>query len=153
MGYVPSAPAAIAAIVARFRTAAALGTAEVRDGPSIANRAATEVLAAGWTGGDDSTDADGNFTHEGLGAADRESYSVHCAASVMNGDGDIAAARARAFALASSAMESVAAEHTLGGAVMRAMPGGWSLRQQLTDADGVITTVFFDIDIDAFTGR
>lgn len=152
MAYVPSAPQAITAIVARFRTAAALGSAEVRDGPTIANREAPEVLAAGWSGSDSEADADGNFTHEGLGAADREHYSVHCAASVLNGDGDIAAARARAFALSSSAMEAVAADHTLGRLVLRAMPGGWSLRQQQADF-GMIATVFFDIDIESFTGR
>lgn len=152
MAYLPSAPQAITRIVARFKAADALGSAEVRDGPSIVNREAPEVLAAGWSGGEDDADADGNFTAEGYGPADREHYSVHCAASVLNGDGDIAAARTRAFALSSSAMAAVSADHTLGGLVLRAMPGGWSLRQQQADF-GMIATVFFDIDIDSFTGR
>ena len=97
--------------------------------------------------------AEGASQREGYVASPtRESYSVNCAASAVNGAGNIEAAIAVACGLFSAAGETLAVNPQLGGAVMTATVGAWQL--SLTqDERGAIASVRFNVDIDAFTSR
>jgi hypothetical protein len=146
-------PAAVAGILAAWGRAYPLQGAELRNGPQLTNPQAMEVLTAAFTSLEDDTAADGDWTPEGLGGTpDREQYTIACAASVLNGDGDVVAARARVFALVAAAGDAIAADYTLGGAVMSAAMGSWTVREDAADP-GTVATVRFAVRIDAYTSR
>jgi hypothetical protein len=148
----PTMPLAIPYLVALWAGWPDLEGVTVKDGPALADPQATEVLAAGWGGpaAGEQGDASGTFTREGLARPDREAYAIRSALAVLNGDGDIAAARARAGVLLSAAYAAVYSDHTLGGLVMRAGAGSWSMVQDQTDS-GMRVTITFEITIDAYT--
>jgi hypothetical protein len=155
VAYASTVPAAISALLAAFTAAPGLAGTEVRDGPEPPDTSAVEAVYVGWDGdGTHASDAwTAQETPEGLsGQADRESYAVHCCVMVLNGDGDLAAARARALALRAAAGAAVKADQRLGGAVMRATFGAGAGRQVPT-VNGMKVTVLFDVDVDAFTAR
>lgn len=151
MAWSPSTPAAYAAILESFQSAD-LGAAEVRDGPQVTGSDATEVVVVGWYAqASDNLAADGTVTMEGLaGSPDREQYVILCAALVLNGAGNLGAARARAYQLAAQCGALVAADRTLGGLVMRAGVTTQSLRQDQLP-QGARATVEFGIECDAYT--
>ena len=157
MAYSSSVPAAIAALVADFRASAALGGAGVLvlDGPSLTAPGGQEAVAVGYAG--DAAQAQpavtGTAVPEGLGVLpDRERYAVTCVIEVVDPGGDMTAARTRAYALHAACGAAVAADHTLGGAVLNAWPGFGTLYPQQTTG-GALARVVFPVGVDAYTGR
>jgi hypothetical protein len=155
--YSSSVPAAITALLAAFTASASLGAAvppvQVRDGPQLRADSAAEGVAVGYSSGQNSAVVTGTATPEGLGAGpDRERYAITCTAEVIDGSGSIAAARTRAYQLHAACGAAIAADHTLGGTVLRAVPGMGSLTQQQTTR-GALARVVFPVTVDAYTTR
>lgn len=157
MTYSSSVPAAITALLAAFTASASLGAAvppvAVRDGPQLTAAEAVEGVAVGYAPGQNAAVVTGTATPEGLGTGpDRERYAITCTAEVLDTTGDIAAARARAYALHAACGAAIGADHTLGGKVLRAVPGPGSLTQQQTTR-GALARVVFPVTCDAYTTR
>lgn len=155
MTYYSSVPAAIAGLVAAFRTSTGLGLAGVvvRDGPVVTADPALEAVAVGYTGDQNTDVVTGTASPEGLGAVqDRERYAVTCTIEVLDPGGDIAAARVRAYQLHAACGAAVGADRKLGGAVMLASVGIGSLRQQQTSG-GALARVSFPVNVEAYTTR
>jgi hypothetical protein len=155
--YSSSVPAAIAALLAAFTASASLGAAtppvQVRDGWQLTQLEATEGVAVGYAPSPNQAVVTGTATPEGLGTGpDRERYAVMCTAEVLDGTGDITAARTRAYQLHAACGAAIAADHTLGQTVLRAVPGPGSLTQQQTTR-GALARVVFPVTIDAYTTR
>jgi hypothetical protein len=146
-------PDAITALLAAFTAAPALAGVDVRDGPQVAASAALEAVLVGWNGrADDQLAADASVNPEVFGDADdRELFTIRCAAMVLNGQNDLAAARTRAYALHAACGAAVRADRRLGGTVGDSHMGPHSLRQTQTP-DGTVATVAFSVACDAFTG-
>lgn len=154
MAWSSSVPAALSALLAAFRAAPALSGTDVRDGPLVTGSPALETVLVGWYGQmSDLLAVDGTVAMEGLGGIpDREQFAIRCAAMVMDGQGDMTAARARAYVLAAACGAAVAADRKLAGTVMRAVYGTQSLRQEQRP-DGAVATVEFTVECDAYTSR
>ena len=152
MTYYSSVPAAVAALVAAFRTSVALAGVPVHDGPELADAAGLEGIAVGWTGDPNVDVVTGTASPEGLAPPNRERYAVACLAEVIDGGGDIAAARTRAYQLHAACGAAVAVDPRLGGVVLYASLGIGSLRQQQTQA-GALAWVSFPVNVDAYTTR
>ena len=146
-------PDAITALLAAFRAAPALAGTDVRDGPVVTGSAALETVLVGWTGQpDDQLAADATVNPEVLGDADdRELFTIRCAALVLNGQNDMAAARTRAYALHAACGAVVRADRRLSGTVGDSHMGPHALRQRPTP-DGIVATVTFTVTCDTFTG-
>ena len=146
-------PDAITALLAAFTAAPALAGADVRDGPVVTASAAKEAVLVGWTGQpDDQLAADATVTPQVFGDADdRELFTIRCAALVLNGENDLAAARARAYALHAACGAVVRANRSLSGTVGDSHMGPHALRQRPTP-DGIVATVTFTVACDTFTG-
>ena len=146
-------PPAMAALLAAFRAAPALAGTDVRDGPVVTGSAALETVLVGWNGSAaDTLAADASVTPEVLGDADdRELFTIRCAALVLNGQNDMAAARARAYALLAACGAVVRADRRLGGTVGDSHVGPHALRQDQRP-DGAVATVAFGVACDTFTG-
>jgi len=152
MAWASKLPLAMDALVAAFQDWPGLAGVTVRDGPSTSQATVQEVVSVGYTGGDDETDAESTLLTEGLGGSpDREEFTIRCAAAVLRGGDDIAGVRRRAYELMGEAGAAVAADRTLGGAVMRAMVSSHSLTQGLTQ-QGAQAVVVFEVSCDAYTG-
>jgi len=151
--YSSSVPAAIAALVAAFTAAPALAATQVRDGWQLTALEAVEGVAVGYTPSQNQNVVTGTSTPEGLGTGpDRERYAVMCTAEVIDPDGDIGAARTRAYQLHAACGAAIAVDHTLGGKVLRAVPGMGSLTQQQTTR-GALARIVFPVTCDAYTTR
>jgi hypothetical protein len=153
--YSSSVPAAIAALVVAFRTSPALGVAgvPVRDGPLLTDNPGVEAVAVGYTGDQAEAVVTGTASPEGLAVLpDRERYAVTCLIEVIDGGGDITAARTRAYQLHAACGAAIAVDNTLGRVVLRASIGIGSLQQKQT-AGGALARVRFPVDIDAYTSR
>lgn len=152
MAWSSAVPGAVDALVAALQGAPGLAEFTVRDGPSTSREQPQRVLYVGWSGGEGS-DVESDVALEGLGAVpDREQFTVQCALAVVDGGGDIAAARAAAYGALAAVGAAVAADRTLGGAVMRANIGAHTLAQDQNSA-GAQATIVAGIACDAFTGR
>jgi hypothetical protein len=152
-------PAALAGLVAAFRASPDLASpVDVRDGPVVTSSSARDVVVVGWNGQEnDELAVEGQDIPEGLAASpDREAYSIRCAAISVCATGSAAAAivtaRTRAYELVAACGAAIAADRRLGGTVMRATMGASSLRQ-VPDQNGLVATVEFAVDIDAYSGR
>ena len=155
MTYSSTVPAALAGLVAAFRNSITLGLAgvPVRDGPQLTDAAGLEAVAVGYSGDQNTDAAAGSATPEGLsGGRDRERYTVTCAAEVLDPGADIAAARTRVYQLHAACGAAIAADRTLGRAVLGAVPGPWTLRQQQTP-NGALARIVFGVTVDAYTTR
>jgi hypothetical protein len=153
--YYSSVPAAIAALVAAFRTSTGLGLAgiPVRDGPQITAAADLEAVAVGYTGDQSQDVVTGTASPEGMGGGqDRERYAITCCAEVLDTGGDITAARTRAYQLHAACGAAIAVDRTLGKTVLRASIGIGSLRQK-QPGGGALAQVVFPVNIDAYTRR
>ena len=149
-GWASTVPAAIGALVATFTAAPGLAGVQVSDGPALGDVAMTGLLTVGYSDNSDMA-ASAQTTAEGFGGSpNRESYEVYCSASAFTGDDDQAVTRNQAFALYAAACDAVLADPTLGGAVLRAMPGDFTLHQSATTR-GRATTVQFAIAVTAYT--
>lgn len=155
MPWSSTVPAVLAAIIAAFKDSPDLAApVAVRDGPVVTGSNATDAVIVGWYGMEaDDLAVEGQDTPEGLaGEPDREQYTVRCAAMSLDGGGNVARARTRAYELLAACGAAVYADRRLGGLVMRATMGSSSLRQ-LADEKGLTAIVEFSVDIDAFSGR
>jgi len=152
--WAPTAPAAILGLVAAFGREPGLAGVEIHDGPAVTASAALEAVIVGWYGiKGDALAVEAEITSAGLTAhPGREVYAILCAVMVRDGSGDIAAARARAYALVSSCGSAIANDQKLGGAVMLARLGRVSLAQS-QDPQGALAVIEFTVPCDAFTGR
>ncbi len=151
MSYRSSSGAATTALLSALRTTAFLAGADITDGPGLASTANPECLSVGYTGGTDEYAIEGTITPEGMaGTRDRENYDIHCSASVLNGDQDLAAARDRALALHGLVGDLLRADSTLGGAVLNASLSDWSLRGDQTNS-GALARLRFTVNCDAYT--
>jgi len=113
--------------------------------------ALTEAVTVAHQGEQDASVADGGFTSEGfVSNPDREAYSIRCVSAVRDGTGDAAAASTRAFTLLGAVGAALAADRHLGGLVLTARVGDWTLTVT-PDTRGVIAELFFNIEIDAYT--
>jgi len=125
----------------------------VQDGPLPLDSPDLEVLSVGYDGNEDGTTAEGSFLPEGLGGRpDREQFTVTCLIVVVDGASNATAARARAYELFSIAAEALAVDRTLGGLVLRAYVGDYTLRQ-LQDQTGAKARLEFRVAVDAYTVR
>ena len=140
-------------VLARLKViwlAAAIGDADVIRGPTV-GVGADGVLTIAYQDETLPQVGDGTSSTEGfVGNPSRETYSINCAAGVINGDGDIEAATDAACALWAAAGTALVADPHLNDLVLHADMGEWSL--QLTQAaDGAQAIVLFNVDIDAYT--
>jgi hypothetical protein len=152
--WAPTAPAAILALLSAFGHETGLAGVEIHDGPAVTESAALEAIIVGWYGlAGDALAVESQITSAGLAAhPGREAYAVLCAAMVRDGSGDMAAARARAYALVSACGSAIGADQKLGGVVMIARLGRVAL-QQVQDSGGALAIIEFTVECDAFTGR
>jgi hypothetical protein len=125
----------------------------VRDGPVVTADPALEAVAVGYVGDQNQDVVTGSASPEGLGGGqDRERYAVTCTVEVLDADGDIAAARVRAYQLHAACGAAIGVDRRLGGAVLIASVGIGSLRQQQTTG-GALARVSFPVNIEAYTTR
>lgn len=143
-----SCPAAMAVLVARFKTITLNG--EVRDGPSTGDSSAMEVITVGYIGPEDDTSVDTTAASGGLGMRDRETVKINCAVAVLTGMEDIPWVRMRAFALFDECGRRIKADVSLDRTVMLARIESWVLREDMTPG-GAFARIRFTVGADAFT--
>jgi hypothetical protein len=154
MTYASSVPAVLPALVAAFKGWPSLGVAgvPVRYGPELTQASGSEAVAVGYTGDQNENVVSGTASPEGMAVLpERERYAVMCAVEVTDPAADIPAAVARAYALHAACGAAIAADHTLGRAVLMASVGIGSLRMQ--QANGALARVVFPVNVDAYTSR
>jgi hypothetical protein len=151
-GWQTTANAAIAALVDAFVAWPALSATDVVDGPPVGDASALKVLTVGHSmAGSDDTSVVTETTPEGYAVAPaREHYDIYCSAAASAGDSDASVARTDAYDLYAAACDAVAADHTLGGLVMRAQVGN-AVLHQTTTSRGRLAIVQFTVAVDAFT--
>lgn len=158
MAWGSSVPAAIAALYAVADAATVPGGVlegvAVSDGPVMSRGSfPAGVLTIGYSGGEEDTAAELSATPDGWGAQpDRESFTISCAASALDGGSDMSKARTAAYAIVNGLGGVLASDHTLGGVVMRASITSSTLRQAQADR-GAVATVAVSVTCDAFTRR
>jgi hypothetical protein len=163
MAWASTVPAALSALVAALKDAPALAGVEIYDGPVVTESTALEAIAVGFTGERMSRTGaypepmqpviQGQAAVTGIVVSPQEeTYTIESMIAVLNGSGDIVAARTRAYALLGDCGQILAADKTLGGAVGMATIGSHALTQDPTPR-GAIATLVFGIDVRAFTGR
>lgn len=151
MAWASTLPAAIDGLMAVFSAAPALSGVVVSDGASVAAASTAKLLAVGFSVGGDDLSATLSIGPEDFsGAREREDYDILCAASVVTGDADQSLSRTAVFAIYAAAYEAVRSDPTLGGAVMRARPGDFTLHQSASSR-GRAATVQFTVSVTAFT--
>jgi hypothetical protein len=140
-------------VLARLKTiwlAADIGDAEVIRGPTV-GVGADGALTIAYQDETVPQVGDGTASPDGfVGNPTRETYSINCAAGVIDGNGDIEVATDAALALWAAAGSALVTDPTLGDLVMHASVGEWSL-QLSQAADGAQAIVLFNVDIDAYT--
>jgi hypothetical protein len=153
MAWSSQVPDALAALLAAFRAAPALAGTDIRDGPVVTGSAALEAVLVGWTGlPGDQLAADAAVSPEVFGDADdREVFTIRCAALALDGQGDMGAARTRAYVLLAACGAVVRADRSLAGTVGDSHIGTHALRQEQRP-DGAVATVTFTVACDTFTG-
>ncbi|MFI0897068.1 hypothetical protein [Streptomyces sp. NPDC020983] len=146
-------PDALDALVAALRAAPGLADVTVFDGPVVTASGQVEAITVGAGDEEDPTAVEGQNAREGLAPMpDREQYTIRCAALVLNGAGNMPAARRRVYQLLGEVGGVLAADQRLGGVVMMARLGTSTLTQ-VQDETGAAATVAFAVEIDAFTRR
>ena len=150
MTWASTLPTVSTALVAALDGVLPAGT--VRKGPRVGPGSAEAVTVRFQT--EDTPTANGRFSAEGMGVApSREQYTIGCAATVRKGAGDVDAATSRAFELLAAVGAALAADPTIGGAVLSARLGEWELSETQGAKTGATAVLLFDVDIDAFTAR
>lgn len=151
MAWASTTPAAIIALVTALKAAADLATADVLDGPEVTASGRTESVTVGFQSEENPISVEAILSGEGYGTAQsQERYTILNAAAVLNGAGDISQARTRAYQMVAVVGAVLAADNTLGGAVMAASLGAMNLRQ-MQDSAGATAVLEFGVDVHAFT--
>jgi hypothetical protein len=153
MGWTPSTADALAAILAAFQASPGLSSAHVFDAAVVSATSSRLAVAVGYTGDEETPEAEGTIDQEGLAAQpDREHGVIRCLAAALNGTGDGETARASALGLLAACGDAIAADRKLGGAVMRAWVGTWALKL-IQDERGARASIVLEIEYDAYTRR
>lgn len=148
MAWGSSVPAALTALVTTLDAGLDV---RVLDTTVVSDAATRETVNVGYQSPDQPA-VEAQNTPEGYGGSpDRELYTVNCAVRVLKAK-DIVTARARAFELFGQAGALIKADPRLGGAVMRASVGVWSMLPQAGQG-GALVEILFGVDCDAFTNR
>ena len=139
-------------------------TPEVHNGPDLPDTSARTALWVGWSGwASDLSQMDPTAAEvrvqfpPALAGQDRVGFTIHCAAQVLNGDADLAAAVADAYAIHDLAVGALAQARQLGGPAagglqVTAGESVGTLRRERVGT-GVLATVQFDVEVDGFTNR
>ena len=142
-------PAVMSALITLWQEADALAGVTVSDGVWVGDDSVTSVVCVGYDGNDGAVQA--QESPAGFDAdTNQEAYTVFCSASAVSGNNDPAGVRETAFGLYRACCEALRLDSTLGGLVLRAMPGELTVRQS-ADAQGWACTVQFGITVSAFT--
>jgi hypothetical protein len=145
---VSTVPACLDALVGAVRVA--LPGVQVIDGQPT-TEVERDVVCIGFTGQPGEAAVTSTLTREVYARSpDREQYDISCLASSWRGDVDPKAVRDRSFELLDAVAEVLAADQTLGGAVLRARLSADVIGQEQT-TEGAVCTVGFTIHTDAFT--
>lgn len=150
MAWGTSVNAIIAALTASWQTQ--MPTVTVTDGMRVSDQFPAEAVIVGYDPQGSDT-AFGVFTPGGFQVdPDMNTYTIHNTINVVNGNADIVAARTRAWQLLAVAGGAIAVDPTVGGLVMHAALGTWSLAQSQTSG-GAVATLIFSVDVQAFTAQ
>lgn len=153
MSWASTAPAAVAGLVATLDALALDDTTSIADGPVLNGSGVTKSIHVTWVDEQAPEAITGQFTVEGYAVSpDREQYTINCAIRVLQGSGNAVQARTDAFDLLAQVGGAIAASKTLGGAVMMAMLGAWTLTAA-QGKRGAEIMLRFGVDCDAFTQR
>lgn len=148
MAWTSTVPGTIDALVALWQLA--LDEVWVSDGPAVGNEAAMQFVEVGHSDNNDEA-VRTETSPEGLGGdRNRETYSIYCSATAMDGSNDQSTVRLSAFNLYQACIEAVAADPTLTGAVLRALPGEFTVRQYATN-QGIACNITFAVSVTAFS--
>lgn len=142
-------PAALSNLLAALQAA---GLPAV-DGPEVGVDSDTETVAVGYTDAEDDTTAvDAATAIEGGTVTPlREQYTIRCAVMTYDGDPDqLPALRVRAYGLLDQVAAVLAADTTLGGAVMLSWISGHTLLQE-QGSGGATAVIRFGVECDANT--
>jgi hypothetical protein len=146
-------PAFLDALMARLRDALP-GVQVIDSHPGDRRDIADEVIIVGFTGTPgEAAVLDTRTIEQVTRDPDRESYDVTSIASVSTGDADddaVKRVRERTYQLVDAVAELLAADQTLGGAVMAARVSADELAQAITDG-GAYAAVRFTVHVDAYT--
>lgn len=146
-------PEVIDALVTAFSAQPELEGVTVWDGPRVSKSTPREMLAVGFTGVEGEAGAESTTEPDGMAVSpDRETLLVRCAAAVLAGSNDIAAARRRAYDIFAAAGQAIVRDPRLGDVVLQASVGSHTLSQDQTTS-GAQATVTFDVACEAFTYR
>lgn len=144
MAWVPTAPAAIAGLVATLQAGM---TTKVLDSAVVSDASGQEAVNVGWQT-EDQASIDMTFDPY-TSAADLETAIINNAVRVLKSK-DVVAARVRAFALFAEVGTLIKADRTLGGAVMRAWISSGSFEPQ-QGRGGALATILFAVTYEAET--
>lgn len=132
-------PAAIDALVSILRAASGLSGVTVIDGPPVGDQADTEYVYVGWQpDSDNAVEFAQDFNATGARTRDEE-FSILCTVDTWDGGDDVAARRARAFALLAALEDAIRATvaaptaPTLNNTVLWAHLTSGSLQQANTE--------------------
>ena len=141
-------PACLDALVQAVQLA--LPGVQVIDGQPV-EELQPDVVMVGFTGQPGEAAITSTLTREVFARSpDREQYDIACLASSWRGDVDPKVVRDRAFELVDAVAGVLAADQTLGGAVLRARLSAESVIPEQT-TDGATCTVGFTVHVDAFS--
>jgi hypothetical protein len=148
MAWGSTVPATLAALTTALQSAL---TVPVRNGVGVEQPDVLDYIVIGYSSPTNVLVVEGTFAVDGLAVnPDREQYRIHNAATVVRGSADILDAQAGVFTLLSAVGAALAANPTLGGAVMLANLGNYAL-SQVQDSSGSRAVLEFDVEIDAYT--
>lgn len=150
-------PAAITALLALLPAWQDLAGVDIRDALQVPDESKGSAIFIGDTQAIDAnnqpidTAADYIADLAGLGGRERETFSIHCSAAVLDTNSNYAAARAAVTALRDAVGSCLAVHMDLGGAIQgKARLGAGGLRYVRLDV-GIKAVLLFDVDVDAFT--
>lgn len=152
MAWMSTLPAAMDGLVTALGAAPALADVTVQDGPIVTDNSKMEVIIIGFQSEENPVIAEANYAVEGMVVdPNREQYTLHCKLRVLKGNAKLVReARVRAFELLGAIVAVLAADKTLGGAVMMAVADALNLSESQGQR-GLLAEIEFNIGIDAFT--
>ena len=138
-------PATLDALVAALRARPALVDTVVHDGTPITEEG-TQYVAVGWSD-EDTSSVSGRQEPATLGNLRRaETYDINCQACAWDGSTEMKVARDRAFAIFAEVEDALRADGTIGGNVIFADIGSYTVRQVQTTG-GALVTIDFTIAV------
>lgn len=148
MSWATSVPAALTALTAAFQTAVPGVT--VLKGTVVGNSSRREVIVVGYEGGN--ADAVEFLIGDAGPQSQQEAYTVNCCIVVAPGGTGLDPVIVRATELFEALGATLAADQTVGGAVMRARIAQGAFRFQQSK-QGAVVEVPFTVRVAAFPTR